>query len=88
MFDETKSALLARSSGMGLRIKEGRGAGELLLCQINPVEISPGEFTQAVRESVERDQARVVMIDSLNGYLNSMPQNNFLTAQLHELFPI
>ncbi len=85
MFDETKAALLARSSGMGLKIPEGRGPGELLLCQINPVEMSPGEFTQAVRESVERDQARVVIIDSLNGYLNSMPQNNFLTAQLHEL---
>jgi circadian clock protein KaiC len=85
MFDETKAALLARSSGMGLRIPEGRGSGEVLLCQINPVEMSPGEFTQAVRESVERDQAQVVVIDSLNGYLNSMPQNNFLTAQLHEL---
>jgi circadian clock protein KaiC len=85
MFDETKAALLARSSGMGLEVPEGRGRGEVLLSQINPVEMSPGEFTQAVRESVERDEARVVVIDSLNGYLNSMPQNNFLTAQLHEL---
>jgi circadian clock protein KaiC len=85
MFDETKAALLARSSGMGLEVSEGRGPGEVLLSQINPVEMSPGEFTQAVRESVERDEARVVVIDSLNGYLNSMPQNNFLTAQLHEL---
>ena len=85
MFDETKAALLARSSGMGLKVPEGRGAGQILLSQINPVEMSPGEFTQAVRESVERDKARVVIIDSLNGYLNSMPQNNFLTAQLHEL---
>jgi circadian clock protein KaiC len=85
MFDETKAALLARSSGMGLNVPEGRAAGEVLLWQINPVEMSPGEFTQAVRQSVERDGARVVVIDSLNGYLNSMPQNNFLTAQLHEL---
>ena len=85
MFDETKAALLARSSGMGLKVPEGRGPGDVLLAQINPVEMSPGEFTQVVRESVERDQACVVVIDSLNGYLNSMPQNNFLTAQLHEL---
>jgi circadian clock protein KaiC len=85
MFDETKAALLARSSSMGLKVREGRGPGEVLLSQINPVQMSPGEFTQAVRESVERDEARVVVIDSLNGYLNSMPQNNFLTAQLHEL---
>ena len=85
MFNETKAALLARSSGMGLKVPEGRGPGDVLLAQINPVEMSPGEFTQVVRESVERDQACVVVIDSLNGYLNSMPQNNFLTAQLHEL---
>jgi circadian clock protein KaiC len=53
--------------------------------QIDPVEISPGEFAHVVRESVERDKARVVIIDSLNGYLNAMPQNNYLTSQLHEL---
>jgi circadian clock protein KaiC len=85
MFDETKAALLARSAGMGLKIKEGKGPGEVLLAPINPVEISPGEFTHIVRDSVERNHSRVVIIDSLNGYLNSMPQDNFLTAQLHEL---
>jgi circadian clock protein KaiC len=85
MFDETKAALLARSAGMGLNIKEGKGAGEVLLAPINPVEISPGEFTHIVRDSVERNHSRVVIIDSLNGYLNSMSQDNFLTAQLHEL---
>jgi circadian clock protein KaiC len=53
--------------------------------QIDPVEISPGEFAHVVRESVERDKARVLIIDSLNGYLNAMPQNNYLTSQLHEL---
>jgi circadian clock protein KaiC len=53
--------------------------------QIDPVEISPGEFAHVVRESVERDKARVVIIDSLNGYLNAMHQNNYLTSQLHEL---
>ena len=85
MFDETKSALLARSAGIGIRIHEGTGAGQLAICQIDPVAISPGEFAHVVRESVERDRARVVIIDSLNGYLNAMPQNSFLTAQLHEL---
>jgi len=55
-----------------------------MLQQIDPAAISPGEFAHLVRDSVERG-ARVVIIDSLNGYLNTMPQNNFLTAQLHEL---
>jgi circadian clock protein KaiC len=85
VFDETKAALLARSEGIGLRIREGRGSGEIALRQIDPVEISPGEFVSMVRRSVEQDKARVVIIDSLNGYLNAMPQDSFLTAQLHEL---
>jgi circadian clock protein KaiC len=84
LLDETKAALLARSAGIGITLKEGLGAGEIMLQQIDPAAISPGEFAHLVRDSVERG-ARVVIIDSLNGYLNTMPQNNFLTAQLHEL---
>jgi circadian clock protein KaiC len=84
LLDETKAALLARSAGIGMAFKEGMGPGEIMLQQIDPAAISPGEFAHRVRESVERG-ARVVIIDSLNGYLNTMPQNNFLTAQLHEL---
>jgi circadian clock protein KaiC len=85
IFDETKAALLTRSTGLGLQIPEGAAAGEIMVRQIDPVEISPGEFAHVVRESVERNGARVVIIDSLNGYLNAMPQNNYLTSQLHEL---
>ena len=84
-FDETKAALLARSTGLGLRIVEGTGAGQIMIRQIDPVEISPGEFAHVVRASVEEHHARVVVIDSLNGYLNAMPHSNYLTAQLHEL---
>jgi circadian clock protein KaiC len=85
VFDETKSALLARAVGIGMQIHEGIGAGKMAIHQIDPVAISPGEFVHLVRHSVEHDGARVVIIDSLNGYLNAMPQNNFLTAQLHEV---
>lgn len=85
VFDETKAALLARSRGIGLSLREGSGPGEISLRQIDPVEISPGEFAAMVRNAVEHDGARVVIIDSLNGYLNAMPQDNFLIAQLHEL---
>jgi circadian clock protein KaiC len=85
IFDETKQALLTRASGIGLKLAEGRGAGEIHLRQVDPVEISPGEFAASVRRCVEADNARVVIIDSLNGYLNAMFQDNFLAAQLHEL---
>jgi circadian clock protein KaiC len=68
-----------------MKFKEGNGPGELMLRQIDPAEVSPGEFISMVRRCVEEGNARVIVIDSLNGYLNSMPQDHFLTAQLHEL---
>lgn len=85
MFDETRAALLKRCEGIGLNVRAGTGQGELMLKQVDPAEVSPGEFVALVRRSVEEDGATVVVIDSLNGYLNSMPRDNYLTAQLHEL---
>ncbi|HMI74257.1 MAG TPA: ATPase domain-containing protein [Steroidobacteraceae bacterium] len=84
-FEETISAMMVRSRGLGLMINEGIGAGQIQVQQIDPAEISPGQFAYMVRESVEKNNARVVVIDSLNGYLNAMPADRFLTAQLHEL---
>ncbi len=85
MFDETRAALLMRCAGIGMKITEGQGQGELRLRQIDPAEISPGEFVGLVRSAVEEGGARVVVIDSLNGYLNSMQQDDYLNAQPHEL---
>jgi circadian clock protein KaiC len=85
MFDEGSASLLARSKGLNLGIKEAVDDGTVILHQIDPAEMSPGEFAHRVRESVEKDNARLVVIDSLNGCLMSMPQELFLTLQLHEL---
>ena len=85
IFDESKAALHARATGISLQFKEGRGPGEIALRQIDPAEITPGEFAEDVRRAVEHDHARVVIIDSLNGYLNAMTHQNYLIAQLHEL---
>jgi circadian clock protein KaiC len=85
IFDETKGALMARAEGLNIRFAEGTAAGQVMIRKVDPVQISPGEFACIVRESVEQDEARVVIIDSLNGYLNAMPQSNYLTSQLHEL---
>ncbi|MGE3849309.1 MAG: ATPase domain-containing protein [Gammaproteobacteria bacterium] len=84
-FDETQAAMLARSRSIGLHIALGRGAGELDYHQVDPVVMSPGEFADIIRRCVEHDHARIIVIDSLNGYLNSMHHSNYLTAQLHEL---
>lgn len=84
-FEETRGLLLDRARSLGIPVREGTGAGEVMVRQIDPAEIAPGEFAHLVRQSVERDGARVVVIDSLNGYLNAMPDEKYLTAQLHEL---
>ncbi len=84
-FDEARALLLHRAAALGIRVREGTRAGEVEVRQVDPADITPGEFADVVRRCVERDGARVVVIDSLNGYLNAMPNTNFLTAQLHEL---
>ena len=86
IFDEGLDTYFRGTGGVGLDL-EGLGrAGRLRVQQVDPAELSPGEFVARVRESVERDNARVVMIDSLNGYLNAMPEERLLTLHLHELF--
>ena len=84
-FDESLATLAARTAALGIRFNEGAQAGQVRLQQVDPAELSPGEFAWQVQESVERHNARVVVIDSLNGYMNAMPEEQFLTAQLHEL---
>ena len=84
-FDESRVTMLARAAAMSIRVREGPGPGELAISQVDPAEISPGQFVHMVREAVERNGAKVVVIDSLNGYLNAMIDSQYLTAQLHEL---
>jgi circadian clock protein KaiC len=59
--------------------------GLIALQQVDPAELAPGEFAHTVIRSVAHKKARVVIIDSLNGYLNAMPEERFLTIQMHEL---
>jgi circadian clock protein KaiC len=84
-FEEDTSLLMDRCKALGMCFEEGRAAGKVHLEQMDPAEVSPGEFAQHTVEAVARDGARVVVIDSLNGYLNAMPDDRYLTAQLHEL---
>jgi circadian clock protein KaiC len=84
-FEESKSLLLDRAKGLGIQVSEGEGPGNVAVRRLDPGEVLPGQFAHMVRTSVERDCARVVVIDSLNGYLNAMPEEKALMIQLHEL---
>jgi circadian clock protein KaiC len=91
IFDENIGTFRSRSRKLGIPIDRALSTGLVSIQQIDPAELSSGEFVAIVRRTVEgRDSAgkpaRVIVIDSLNGYLNAMPEERYLTAQLHELF--
>lgn len=85
IFDENVSTLLTRGRALGLDIEPWIDKGLLHLQQIDPAELSPGEFTAVVRHHVETNSAQFVVLDSLNGYLHAMPDGRFLILQMHEL---
>ena len=84
-FDERVGTLLIRSKAMGLDLEPHIESGRLTVLQIDPAEMSPGEFCAIVQDYVETEQARVVVLDSLAGYLAAMPQEQELILQIHEL---
>jgi circadian clock protein KaiC len=84
-FDEGRGTLQARARTIGLDMEAPLASGLLGLQQIDPAELSPGAFAALVRQSVEKDGTRLIVIDSLNGYLNAMPDGRFLILQMHEL---
>ena len=85
LFDERLNTLLQRSAALGMDLRPFIQSGQLSLRQIDPAELSPGEFAGAVQAAVEEDKVRMVVIDSLNAYLHAMPSDNFLVLQMHEL---
>jgi circadian clock protein KaiC len=85
LFDESPHTLFTRCSGLGVDVERFAEAGLITIVQVDPAELSPGELTFRIRQAVENHGAKIVVIDSLNGYLNAMPEERFLTIQLHEL---
>jgi circadian clock protein KaiC len=84
-FDEGYGTLMARSASIGMDLAEHTASGVLSVQQVDPAELSPGQFVATVRDMVDKQGARVLVIDSLNGYLHAMPEEKFLLVQLHEL---
>jgi len=85
LFDESPQTLITRCTALGMNIAAAMDAGRITLQQVDPAELTPGELIHAIRAAVERRGVKIVVIDSLNGYLNAMPEEHFLTVQLHEL---
>jgi circadian clock protein KaiC len=84
-FDESVATLMKRANGLGMALQPHVSSGKLVIQQIDPAELAPGAFVARLRELVDEQNARVIVIDSLNGLLNAMPDERFLVIQLHEL---
>ena len=88
-FDERLETILDRTTGLGMDLTRFIESGTITIQPIDTAELSPGEFAHNVRRAAEgedgRAGAKIIVIDSLNGYLQAMPEERFLTAQLHEL---
>lgn len=85
LFDEGIATMLARTKSMGMELQPHIDSGQLQVFQIDPAELTPGEFASWIRRAVERDGVRFIAIDSLNAFLQAMPGEKFLLLQMHEL---
>jgi circadian clock protein KaiC len=85
LFDESVRALVKRSRGLGFDVEKRVAEGMIDLQPIDPAELSPGEFVHRIRHAVEVEGAQLVVIDSLNGYLNAMAEEQHVLIQLHEI---
>jgi circadian clock protein KaiC len=84
-FDEELGLLFDRTKAFGMDLEALREAGSLIIHQVDAAELSPGEFTARVRDCVDNQGVRTVIVDSLNGYQAAMPEENFLILHMHEL---
>jgi circadian clock protein KaiC len=85
LFDERTSTFQMRSETLGMSIEKHRQSGQFSLRQVEPTELSPGEFANQVVEAVQKDKISLLIIDSINGYMQSMPEERLLPIQIHEL---
>jgi circadian clock protein KaiC len=84
IFEESLASLYNRSHSLGMPLRDHVDKGLVSVRQVDPAQLQPGEFAHLVRHSVD-DGARVLVIDSLNGFLNAVPEEKFLLLHLHEL---
>lgn len=85
LFDERLGTFLARCDRLGMDFERHMREGRIRVRQLDPAEISPGEFAHLVVESTQHDGTGIVIIDSLNGYATAMPEERLVNIRLHEL---
>jgi circadian clock protein KaiC len=85
LFDESVETLISRTTALGIDVRKHLDSQQITVQSVDPAELSPGELVHQIRIAVEERHASIIVIDSLNGYLNAMPGERYLIIQLHEL---
>ena len=85
LFDERRETFIERGEALGMGVRERMVSGRLRIEQIEPGDVSPGEFAHRVQRCVEEQGCRIVLIDSLNGYLHAIPSGHSPLVRMHEL---
>jgi circadian clock protein KaiC len=85
LFDERLGTFIDRSARLGMKVEKYMDEGRMLIRQIDPAEVSPGEFAHLVVDATKEQGTQFVVIDSLNGYITAMPDERLLDIRLHEL---
>ena len=88
MFDETLGTMLSRSRNLSMSLDSYIDNERLLVQQIDPAEMSPGQFATLVREAVEDADSSMIVIDSLNAYMQAMPGHRHLLLGSDMLAPL
>ena len=84
-FEEAPTTMMTRAAGLGIDLRPHIASGKIVIKRVDPAELSPGELVASLQQHVENENVRMVVLDSLNGYLQSMPGEQFLAVHLHEL---
>lgn len=85
LFDERASTFRSRAAALGMPLKKVEASGNLVIRQIEPTQMSPGEFAHELQHAVEQDKMTMIVIDSINGYMQAMPEERLLAIQVHEV---
>jgi circadian clock protein KaiC len=85
LFDEGSSTLLLRSRSLGMDLTPFVESGQCRVVQIDPADLSTGEFASLVVDAVTRERSSFIALDSLNAYLQAMPGQSYLLLHMHEL---
>jgi circadian clock protein KaiC len=85
LFDERPATWYHRAEQLGGPLRQHVTSGTLWVQHINPAEMSPAQFAYELQQAVTQHSVELIIIDSLTGYVNAMPEERFLTLHLHDM---